>query len=222
MFTSRNKSQGFTLIEVTLAMAVLVLVAGSVYGVLRGTIEVAAALEDSRQEQQQIDGLFDLCRTTFRSLPVEAIVEGKFRRQGGKTFSELLIRRAPELLAWDRVTDFKAVSILALRPQIGGLYSLSLLRVTEPQDPQADPSARSKDADWLKLVTDVSKVEWLYYNANSNLWLEELPPGGLRPNAIKLKLWLAGNKEPLTAVFSVVSIVKETLAPDSVPSETKP
>jgi len=221
MFISLKRQRGFTLIEVTTAMAILTLVAGSVYGVLRGTIEVAAGLEQARREQQQMDGLFELCRRTFRSFPADAILEGRFKQQGGKAFPEVLIRRAPELLAWDQVTDFEAVSILALRPQVGGLYSLSLLRVTQPKDQLEDPTARSKDGDWLKLVTDLAKLEWRYFDPRSNLWLDELPIGGIRPTAVELKIWSGAEKNPTTAVFWVVPLVPQ-VASSTTPPPTPP
>jgi prepilin-type N-terminal cleavage/methylation domain-containing protein len=202
-------NQGFTLLEVMVAMGILALVAGSVYGVLRATIQMTAGMEDARIRQQQVDGLLELCRKTFRMMPAQAIWEGRLRRQDGKVYPEIILRKAPEMLAWDQVTDFDAVSVLGVRPQVGGLVSISLLRISPAGNPVADPVSAAQAADWVALVTDLSKVEWRYYDPRSDLWLDELPAGGLRPAAVELKVWFPEKAEPLVVVFWVVPMANE-------------
>jgi hypothetical protein len=206
---ARTNRYGFSLLEVTVALAVLMLVAGSIYGVLRGTLGLTAALEEERTRQEQIDGLIELCRKTFRMLPAEASLEGRVRREDGKLLPELIIRNAPETLAWDRVTDMEAISALGLRPQLGGLFSLGLLRTTKPEDINVEPVKLAKDGDWLTLVSDLEKAQWRYFDSRSGLWLDDLPAGSLRPNAIELSLWFPGEQEPLRAVFWVVPIARQ-------------
>ena len=130
MFTSRKARSGFSLLELTIALAILSLIAGSVYAVLRGTIEEADLLRQEQSRQQEIDGFVELCRRTFRMLPAQATLEGRVRQQEGKYLAELIIRNAPESLAWGKVDDLDAISVLGMRPQIGGLFSLGLLRVS--------------------------------------------------------------------------------------------
>lgn len=209
----RRKRSGFSLVEVVFALLILALLTGSIYGVIKGVIQMTAGLEDARLRQQQVEGMIELCRRTFRMMPATAVWEGRLRRQDGKVLPEIIIRKAPELFAWDKVTDFEAVSVLGLRPQIGGLYSLSLLRVNQPEDVVKDPVEGSRPGDWLALVTDLSKVEWRYYDPRSDLWLDELPAGGLRPSAVELKLWLPGEEEPLVAVFWVVPMAAQVTVP---------
>lgn len=200
---------GFTLLEVTVGLAILLLVAGCIYGVLRGTLEVTAGLEERRTRQEQVDGVVELCRRSFRMLPAEATLEGRVRRVDGRLLPELIVRDAPETLAWERVTDWEAISVLGLRPQAGGLFSLSLLRTTPPRDFREDPVALAADGEWLVLVPDVRQAGWRYFDARSNLWLEDLPKGRLRPEAIELTLWLAEEEEALRVVFWVVPMVRQ-------------
>jgi prepilin-type N-terminal cleavage/methylation domain-containing protein len=213
MFTSPESRRAFTLLEVMMGLAILAILTGSIYGVLRGTLEMAAGMDEARLRQQQIDGLFELCRKTFRMMPTHAVWEGRLRKQDGKVYPEMIIRKAPEILAWDKVTDFETVSVLGLRPQIGGLNSLSLLRVSQQGDRLIDPVTSAKPGDWMPLVTDLSKLEWRYFDPRSNLWLDELPAGALRPSAVELKLWFPGEVEPLIAVFWVVPMMNQVTVP---------
>jgi len=208
-----KKRKAFSLLEVMIAIAILAMLAGSIYGVLKGVIQMTAGMEEARSRQQQIEGILELCRRTFRMMPANAIWEGRLRRQDGKVLPEIIIRDAPELLAWQKVEDFDAISVLGMRPQIGGLYSLSLLRVTQASELSQNPITTAKSSDWLTLVTDLSKIEWRYYDPRSGLWLDELPAGGLRPSAVELKLWLPEEEEPLVAVFWVVPMATQVTVP---------
>jgi prepilin-type N-terminal cleavage/methylation domain-containing protein len=210
MFTNREhrRAAGFTLLEVTVALAVLLLVAGCIYGVLRGTLELTAGLSEQRTRQEQLDGVVELCRRTLRMLPAEALLEGRTRRVDGQLLPELIIRNAPELLAWERVTDWAAVSALGLRPQLGGLFSLALLRTTQPEDIAQDPVAAADAGEWLTLVPNLKKITWRYFDSRSGLWLDDFPVGNLRPDAVELTLWLAEEEEPLRMVFWVVPMAR--------------
>ena len=209
MSISRRSGAGFTLLEVAVAMSILVLIAGTIFLVLRGTIEEASVLQQEQSRQQQVDGFIELCRRTFRMLPSQATIEGRVRQDSGKNLTEIIIRKAPESLAWGKVEDYNAISVIGLRPQIGGLFSLGLLRVTDPKDPGVDPVTESKPEDWLTLIADVVRADWRYYNAKSDLWLDEQPAGSGRPGAIEMSLTLAGEEEPLVIVFWVVPVVQQ-------------
>ncbi len=220
---SSNPVRGFTLLEVTVAMAILVIIAGSIFAVLRGTISEVSVLSEEQSRQQEIDGFIELCRKTFRMLPAEASLEGRVRQDSGAVLPEILIRKAPESLAWGKVEDYDTISVIGLRPQIGGHFSLGLLRVSDPKNPLVDPVIASKAEDWLTLIPDVSKIEWRYYDARSAMWMDILPAGSGRPAAIEMKLLLPGDDDPLVVVFWVVPIVPQAVVPQgSNPPAPKP
>ncbi|NJK93389.1 MAG: prepilin-type N-terminal cleavage/methylation domain-containing protein [Blastochloris sp.] len=204
---------GFSLFEVTLALFILALLAGSIYGVIRGTVQMAASMDEARARQQQLDGLMELCRKSFRMLPAKASLEGRIRQVDGKILPEVLIRQAPELLAWDQVRDFETMNVIGLRPQLGGLFSLSLLRVSEAEILGKDPVSAAQPDAWLPLISDLSKVEWRFYDPRAGAWLDTLPRGSARPTAVELKLWLPEEENPVTAVFWVVPLLNQVTVP---------
>ena len=200
-FSKRGRgSRAFTLLEVLTALLILALVAGAIGGVVRGTLGGAAALEESQSRQQQIDGLIELCRKSFLNLPAEAVLEGRIRQQDGKALPELIFRQAPQLLAWDRVRSLDVVSVLGLRPQVGGLFSLGLLRAREPGVGR-DVAAASRVQDWLLLVPNLRGVTWRFYNAAAAQWTDLQPANAPRPAAVELRLSLAEEADPVRVVF---------------------
>lgn len=206
MSSSRKPKKGFSLIEVVIALTILVLLSGSVYAVLKGSIDTAATIRESQSRQQQIDGFLDLCRTVFHQLPAQAVLEGRIRESGSKAFPEIIFRNSPELFSWGNVTDLGAVTVLSLVPQIGGRFSLALLRSNPGRDVLADPVDKATSEDWVILVPDVTSVIWRYFDANSNNWLPLLPRGSRRPGAVELTLQLADVKEPIRMVFDILPL----------------
>ena len=210
-FSARPSHSGFTLIEVTVSLLILALIAGGIFAALQGTISEAASIRDAQTRQQQIDGLLELCRTTFRTLPGNASVESRVREEKGKTVPELIFRNAPFVLAWDSAQRLDAVTVLGLRPQIGGLSTLSILRVSDPGLAR-DPVDGVSDAAWMPLVPDLSKVSWRFYDASSGRWLDLLPRGTARPTAVELQLTPSGATEPVRMVFWIPPVVTPPVA----------
>jgi len=177
--------------------------------VLRGTIAEAAELQDSQARQQQIDGLIELCRRSFRMLPAQTVLEGRVRQDQGKYLPEIIFRNAPEIMSWDQAEDLNAITVLGLRPQLGGLFSLGLLRVSQPQDVSQDPLEGTQDSDWVILMPDIVQLSWRYYDPGSNSWMDALPQGSQRPLAVEMTLKLTGERDPRVLVFWVVPVVKQ-------------
>jgi len=202
--TSLKSSRGFSLLEVCLALTLLVLISGSIYAVLRGSMDTAAALRDDLKRSQEIEGIISLCKRTFHMLPSEARLESFISEESGAALPQLIVRNAPQLLSWGPPGDLDTVSILGLRPQTGGRYSLSLLRVNGGANPSADPTSKAKPADWMALVADVTKLNWRFYDAASNTWLDVLSPGQARPRAVEMTIALADEPKPIRAVFELV------------------
>jgi prepilin-type N-terminal cleavage/methylation domain-containing protein len=81
------RSRGFTLLEVMMAIAILSILTGVLFSMVRVTMETVADFSQLQTRQQQVSGLLELCRSTFRSLPNSAILEGRIREEEGKYLS---------------------------------------------------------------------------------------------------------------------------------------
>ena len=78
MFTSRNiaaksRLRAFTLLEVTLALMILMLLVGVLYAMVDSTVRSASQLEEKQNRNQELSGFLTLCRKTFHSMPADVL-----------------------------------------------------------------------------------------------------------------------------------------------------
>jgi prepilin-type N-terminal cleavage/methylation domain-containing protein len=92
---------GLTLIEVVVALAILCLMSGAIYGIVSGSIESTASLALIQSEDRRVEAFLDRVRLAFVHLPATAtlqlkIVESEPLRQ------ELIIRRSERCFSLGR------------------------------------------------------------------------------------------------------------------------
>jgi len=90
---------GLTLIEVVVALAILCLMSGAIYGIVSGSIESTASLALIQSEDRRMEAFLDRVRLAFVHLPATAtlqlkIVESEPLRQ------ELIIRGVSDAFLW--------------------------------------------------------------------------------------------------------------------------
>jgi len=200
MFTSPDKpvannslrqpmrwERAFTLLEVTLAMGILVLLAGALYAMVDASIRGTSELEIRENRSQQLSGFLALCRKTFHSLPAAALVQARVVQQGGSYVPELIFRNAPGLFLWGDDKNASISTILGVRPQVGGLSNLSILQDSEDQISSYLNGGTAK-RPWLVLMPDLKKVEWRFYDPRAQIWMQEWKEPLVRATFVELTL----------------------------------
>jgi type II secretory pathway pseudopilin PulG len=198
--------RAFTIFEVMLALTLLVVLVGGLFGVLQACMESAAELQSRQQQNQSINGFIELFRRTVRNLPVEASMEGgQFEEGSGQFLQKIYFRNAPRAFAWGEDSLFLGETILSARPQVGGLFSLGVYRSTE-----SEQKLRSSEADdklrWLFLIKDLREIKWRFFDPRSGVWQEEWRDASSRPTLIEMNLTLAGETNAITSVFWVPTL----------------
>lgn len=195
MNRSRPARRGMTLLEVVLAMAIFALIAGGVQRILSASMQTAADLRRVHFRDNQVQTLFELLRETFRTLPVEAVLET--RVDEGTNFTAIVLRKSPISFALgSSAVDFRT-RVVTLDRQIGGRLRLSL-RIEPEEERLADRSEEMPPP--AVLLGDLSKVEWRFYEKSSATWLDAWTATE-RPGLIELQLVLAGETKPRIARF---------------------
>lgn len=184
-----RRLRAFTLIEVTLAMAILALLAGALYAMVDATIRATSELNTRQNRSQQVRGLIELCHKTFRSLPVNSTMEVRIVEQRQNYVPEIVFRNAPGLFTWGEPDAEQTSTILGVRPQVGGLVSLSLLQDSD-QEIGSYLLGGSPKQPWLPLITGLRKVEWRLYDPRTGGWLKEWKEPSFRPALVELTLTL--------------------------------
>jgi prepilin-type N-terminal cleavage/methylation domain-containing protein len=72
-----RRRSGLTLLEVVVALAILAMMSGAIYGIVNGAVESTATLALIQAEDRRVETLLDRARATFRHLPAGATLELK-------------------------------------------------------------------------------------------------------------------------------------------------
>lgn len=234
---SRFRSRaGFTLIEVIAAMTILALVTGSIYGLLRQSIQAAADLEDSEREDQAVRRFLELCRSTLETLPADASLSLATAEETG-TAQELTLSGVPEAFSLGPEPIASSDLVLGMRmraasrsaPDAAPSYEVAFTREEfAPQAESGEFQVRVGSGDefyqpdeqgryWLPLLTGVRSLEWRYWNETDRIWEDDWSQAPERPTLLEMQLWPENRGAPLRAVFAIPPAV-ETVQADSASS----
>ena len=191
---------GFSLLEVMLSLVLLMLLAGGLFGLVDACLQATYDMRWVELRRQETVGLIDLCRRSFAALPARATVELRARQEEGEYFPELVLRDASGCMAWSDEDYGANTVVLGVRPELGGLVNLSVLRLNEDETTEhyRDPD---QEELWLALLSDLHEVRWEFYEQRSDRWTEEWTEGMGRPTLIRLCLLLAGEDEEIGTTF---------------------
>ncbi len=188
--------RGFTLIEVMLAIAILVLLMGGLFGTVRATVKACGALRETQQARERIDGFFLVCQQTFPALPAPATLVTVPAGPGSPAVS-LVLRNAPAALAVGARGVFFGETAVVARPQNNGGLTLGIeYRQIDPQTNQVRP-----DPLWLPLVTDLQGVAWSFYDGQTGQWQERWDDASRHPTLVRLTLVFLGDPQKWTRTF---------------------
>jgi prepilin-type N-terminal cleavage/methylation domain-containing protein len=207
MFTSRNTSvnrnrgtrpaigpQAFTLLEVTLAMGILVLLAGALYAMVDASLRGTAELEARENRTRQYSEFLALCRKTLRSLPATSLFQARVVEQNGTYQQELIFRNAPGIFWWGSADNASLSTILGSRPQIGGLVSVGILQDTE-DEMNSYLKGGAPSQPWLLLLKDLRSAEWRFLDPRIGSWVKEWKDPSFRPAFAELTLGMGNGTD---------------------------
>src|SRR3954471_5083011 len=98
--TRHASRSGFTLLEIIMALAILALISGTVFGIMRTSLRTAVETQKMQMEDDELSRFIMLCRHTFQNLPSTAILTLKIVETGDPVQQELTINGVPEAFAF--------------------------------------------------------------------------------------------------------------------------
>ena len=195
----RRTTNGFTLFEMVVVLAIFVLLAGGIYATVNAAVRATATLTEENLQIQRLNAFVSLLRRTFHNLPANARFAGGVRAEGGDGFPEITLRDAPGVFAWGMGGPSAGTALLTARPRLGGGRELSLMLLPGSLGEMERREALERGA-WLRLLPDLREVKWRFYNAEQQEWLEEWLEGE-RPPLVELNLQLLGEEVPRQFIF---------------------
>jgi prepilin-type N-terminal cleavage/methylation domain-containing protein len=179
----RGRRGGFTLLEITLAAAILGLMSMAIYRFVSTNIAVLRISAEQSVEEGRYTGLLDLLTTQWQSLPtgVGAL--------GGEPFK---FNDRPR----DEITWYCGAGPGLLTRYAGGEFTVRMrLRPMKGSDgmqlgflrrPRETAEGSDEGESWVPLIDDVRGLRIRYFDTRLNAWVEKWTDSGTLPRLIEV------------------------------------
>jgi len=214
-----GRRRGFTLLEMMVTLAIFMLLAAAVFGIIVQTLRSTSTLQDNQGHRDQMVALNAFLQRKFEALGSESFLVS-YRRGNDE-------KLAQNGIAFGRVGD---TSVIDAKPQVNGYYSIRLGR-TKIEDasflnggfvgfklPSGVLSDDGGGVEWTSLLRDVRSIGWKFRETGSEQWVNEHPSPGTEPNLVELSVQLAGDLQPTTMDFWIPHISPVTMSLSKAPA----
>ena len=206
--TARPRNSGFTLLELVMAMAILSIIVGMVFGTARTSLALGNTIIKTQNEEMLHQAFFELLSQRFSALPGNTRFDLKVEDSGSHYISDLTLQNVPMSFTWggeDRIA--KAVQISTVKRRSG--YLDVVLRYYENEILEGSEStfgSSSLDTEpfaEIVLMEDVAFFEWRVLDGRSMEWQFDWEIQGRLPLQIELTMAIGAQGEEIRQIFWV-------------------
>jgi type II secretory pathway pseudopilin PulG len=200
------RAVGFTLLELVIAMGLLTIIVGMVFGIARTSLALGNTIIETQNEEMERQAFMDLLGQRFSSLPGNARLDLKSQDSGGRYLSDLTLQNVPLSFTWggeERIA--KAVQLSTVRRRSG--YIDIVLRYYENEILEGAESTFGQSALDKKpfaeivLLTDIAYFEWRALDGQSLEWQYDWEIQGRLPLQLELVMAIGAKGEEIRQVF---------------------
>lgn len=208
-------SNGFTLIEVVIAIAILSLIVGGVMASVSACLQSVEIVQHERTQQVQRDALHSLLQRNLMAVPTDTVI--RCRPGVGVSGSPLALQlraRQPAFVftsnPWKPGRSCE--SALTLRSESDGSLTLGGgVTASDTADFFTPEMWTGPTFPWIPLVRGIRAAHWRFFDAVQNIWLDQWDRQDIRPTLIELQLEFMDASTPFRGVFWIpASEVGET------------
>lgn len=194
---------GYTLLEIMLALALFGVLSGGVFGIVQSTLESITTVKALSRSQAEADGLDVVLREICAQLPITAAVYVEKKGDSSQSM-EIQFLRAPGALQWgQRWKDPQEVTVsLAARPQTEGGWELSARKFI----PTSGKDLKQDLLPWFPLAQGFSEIVWSFQDPLSGEWKDQWQNPLTRPLALGLSLKRPGDIAPRRTIFYIPQV----------------
>lgn len=204
---ARSRQTGFTLLELVLAVLLLTILVGMVFGTARNSLALGNKVVESQNEEMLHQAFFELLNRRFSALPGNTRFDLKSEDSGGKYLSYLTLQNVPLGFTWggqERIA--KTVQLSTVRKRTGYLdivlsyYENEILEGSESAE-QSTAAIDTEPFAQVVLLEDVAYFEWRVLDGNTLEWEYDWEIQGRMPIKIELVMAFGAQGEELRHVF---------------------
>jgi len=194
----RRRPRAFTLLEVTLAVAILGMMALAIYRFVSTNLTAVRLSTEMNETDARYQGLANLLTEQLQDLPPgQGTLAGEPFKFSGRSRDEItwICSAGPGLLTRYATGEFSVT--LRLRP-IERSEQMELGVVRESDD---DSNPVPDNKSWVSLLTGVNSMEIRYFDPRLNAWVDRWTDRGTLPHLIRLTIDRTGSSVPWEAVL---------------------
>jgi prepilin-type N-terminal cleavage/methylation domain-containing protein len=180
----KDCSRGFTLLEITLAVAILAMMSVAIYRFVQSNLTVLRVSSEASAADARYGGLRDLLMTQWQSLSGgNGAMTGEPFKLNDRSRDEIkwTCGAGPGLLTRYAVGDFTVAMRLQRESDKNDQLDLGLLR--KPQD---DPPITHEHESWVPLIANVSSLQIRYFEPRLNVWVDRWTDTLVLPRLVKI------------------------------------
>lgn len=188
-------ARAFTLIEVTLGLAILILIFGVIFQLVQMAMIGANEASQSTRRNREVDGFFALVRQLCLDLPYRSQVVLEPRGSGGKGM-DLVLSNAPAAILPDRFDGTRMLRLELRKTEGEAGSTLRLVEVFQPREGAASQT------NLFPLMREVVDVRWSALDTRDGQekseWTDPVKPACLR---LELDRRQGNRRETFRGVF---------------------
>lgn len=200
-----GRVSGFTMLELVLAMLLLTMIIGMVFGTARTSLQLGVSVVETQNEEMLQQAFFDLLAGRFASLPGNARFDLSFEDSGTHYISDLTLQSVPMSFTWGGADLIaKAVQLSTVKRRSNYLdivlryYEEEILEDSESTFGSISPPGPFAE---IVLLTDVRFFEWRVLDGRTMEWLYEWDLQGRLPLQVELVLAFGADGPEIRQVF---------------------
>lgn len=202
MIAKRPKTSGFTLLEMTLSVAILGLLAAGIFGLASGSIQLTSELGIKSDIQLARQRIVDLCRRNIEALPATASLELRPTPQELAP-TEIAFYNHPVAFRFGG-SSLPAAVVLSSRSDGAGGFMLRVHYLNSEAAVDYQKGANIEqfvENPSLPLIRNIRSFYWEFYDQQTDEWLAEWERNRGRPMFVALNLQMNGEAQPSRYVF---------------------
>ena len=194
-----TKSSGFTLLEMMITLAIFILLAAAVFGLLTGVLESTGSLIDNQNRMDRTVAFNAYLKKKLGEMPVGSTLvsyqrgDGEGLVQNGIVFGTVNLATVVDAMVQPNGYYTLRVATYAAGTVSGQQFDARQILVQ-------DASTNDPSLTWTPLITDVKTIDWKFLDFNQTVWVNLWSTGTL-PNLLEFTMQTAGDMQPSTMDF---------------------
>ena len=190
------RRSGFTLLEIVLALILLSLLMGMVFGTFSANMALGNSIQEAQNEETEHNAFFEMMKKMFATLPGNTRMELASKDAGRQYLSDLTLQNVPLAFTWGGTEKIaKAVQLSTVNRRDGYLdivlryYEEEILQDSDNQQTQTDQKPFAE----VVLLEDVRTFEWQVLDGRTMEWASDWDLVGRLP--LQMELTIAFGKD---------------------------